>query len=277
MIKKIFLSLFFSGFFFPISMDAKEPAALVSPLSSIPKASEENDEGVVSFTPPPGWNLADASTLPPHVRAMVVGKSHSHFPPSMNLSSEPYQGTLRQYLKIVKKMNSAQGYEWKDLGNIRTEAGNGNLSQVDTKTQWGETRLMHVILLKNKTIYILTASALKEEFSIFYKDFFTAMRSLKVAPDLYEMIDNPQQHSQLKTAVKDLKAQWQTIVMQTQQKYPEMTWKEIQEKAFKGEDFQNTHWIPFEKMLNQKYIQLSSEWRFLFLQKLEDQLFNMKP
>lgn len=148
-------------------------------LPSDTKVSEEQEQ-VVSFNPPVGWHLADAHLLPPHVKALVVGKGPSSFPPSLNLSCEPYQGTLRQYLKTVKNMNSAQGYEWKDLGTIQTEAGTASLSQVDTKSQWGDLRLMHVILLKNKTIYILTASALKSEFPQFYKDFFAAMRSLKL-------------------------------------------------------------------------------------------------
>lgn len=273
MIKRTCFILSMSSYFFFYPIDAKEENASPS-FNSI---SESSDEGVVMFTPPLNWSLAEAGILPPHVRAMVVGKSPSHFPPSMNLSWEPYQGTLKQYLKIVKNMNSAQGYEWKDLGNIRTEAGNANLSQVDTKTQWGDVRLMHVILLKNGHVYILTASALKSEFSLFYRDFFTAMRSLRVTRDLYDMINSPQQRLQLKNAALELTAQWQAAVIDAQKKSPEISWKEVQERVFEDEVFQKTFWIPFKETLNEKYSQLSTEWRSLFLQKLEDQLFNMKP
>ncbi len=79
----------------------------------------------------------------------------------MNLSTQLFPGTLKDYLKNVKNINEAQGYFWKDLGSITTEAGPASLSQVDTKTEYGDVRQMHVILLKNGRIYILTASALK--------------------------------------------------------------------------------------------------------------------
>ncbi len=51
--------------------------------------------------------------------------------------------------------------------------------QLDTKTEWGNVRMMHVMLVKNGTVYILTAAALQEEFPEFYKDFFNAMKTLR--------------------------------------------------------------------------------------------------
>jgi hypothetical protein len=158
--------------------------------------------------------MADPKILPERVKLMVVGQGPSAFPPSMNLSLEPYSGSLKQYLKSVKNTNMAQGYQWKDLGTIRTEAGNASLSQVDTKSEWGSVRLMHVILLKNGVIYILTASALQDEFSQFYKDFFNSMRSLRVAKEAFEMIVNTQQRTQLKNAAQKVKNQWEKELSQ---------------------------------------------------------------
>lgn len=143
--------------------------------------------GAVFFTPPSGWRMADADELSRHVSIMVVGKGQNEYPPSINLASEPYKGTLKDYLKIVKTLNDSQGYAWKDLGTIRTEAGIGSLSQVDFKSKWGEERLMHVILKKNDTIYIMTAGALKQEFSRFYPQFFEAFRSLRINPSIAEI------------------------------------------------------------------------------------------
>lgn len=254
-----------------LSIEAKESS------SSQVEATENVEEGIVVFTPPPNWNAADSSLLPPRVKAMVIGKSLSHFPPSINLSCEPYKGNLKQYLKMVKNMNSAQGYEWKDLGTIRTEAGNASLSQVDTQTQWGSVRFMHVISVNNGYVYLLTAAALKEEFSRFYKAFFNSMRSLKIIHDLTEMISNPQHRLQLKEATSQLENQWRTILSEKQKISPEISWKELQEKVFAGEDFQNGIWSPFKESLDQKYHELGAEWRTLFLKKLENQLFNMKP
>jgi hypothetical protein len=249
------------------------------PLSTPPKQSEikktTEEEGFILFTPPEGWQMADANVLPSHVRVMIIGKGPSSFPPSLNLSWEPYQGTIKQYLKIVNNMNAAEGYTWRDLGTIQTQAGTGSLSQVDTKTQWGNVRLMHVIMIKNGHVYILTASALQEEFSLFYKDFFAAMRSLRIVNNAYEMITNPQQRNQVQTAANKLQSQWQTLIAQKQTQFPQMSLSDIQDNVFNSEEFQTTIWNPFKDMLKQKTTQLGADWHALFLQKLEDQLFNM--
>jgi hypothetical protein len=139
-----------------------------------------NEEPTITFTPPKGWRQANFEELPPSVHLMVVGDKQHEFPPSINVAVEPYSGTLKQYLKIVKSINDAKGTEWKDLGTIRTDAGNASLSQVDSQTKWGPVRLMHVILLKNQKIYILTAASLKDEFPSYYKDFFNSMRTLRI-------------------------------------------------------------------------------------------------
>lgn len=134
----------------------------------------------VYFTPPEGWRQAESKSLSPNVKIMVVGKGKGEFPPSINLAVEPYKGTLKDYLKIVKSINASKGGNWKDLGKIRTDAGEGSLSQLDTKLQWGDVRMLHAIVSKNNTIYIMTAAALREEFPAYYKQFFDAMRSLHI-------------------------------------------------------------------------------------------------
>jgi len=137
----------------------------------------------VMFTPPSGWRLADKDSLSKHVMLMVVGKGTHDFPPSMNLGYDPYQGDLKDYLKIVKEINSSQGCTLKDLGTIKTDAGVASLSQFDEKTEWGEVRQMHAILLRDGVAYILTACALKDEFPSFYQDFFKSMQSLRFEAD----------------------------------------------------------------------------------------------
>lgn len=158
----------------PISDDRASPASVASSLST------QSEEEIVSFSPPQGWFYVDRDKLKPSVLYMIVGKAKSSFPPSMNLTSQPYSNSLKQYLKMIKEKNASEGYEWKDLGTIKTKAGNASLSQVDTKTEWGSVRFMHVILLKNGRIFILTAAALTEEFSFYYKDFFESMSSLNI-------------------------------------------------------------------------------------------------
>ncbi len=277
--KTLFLNSFVSAFFVLSFFVFFPQEGQLRPLVNRQKETAEkidsrqgNQDNVVTFTPPAQWSFVSPDALPGRVRAMVIGKSSSSFPPSINVSSEPYKGTLKQYLKIVKNMNAAQGYDWKDLGTIQTQAGLASLSQVDTKTEWGTVRLMHVILVKNGTVYILTASALKEDFPKYYKDFFQSMKSLKIANDLYEIIPNSTARKELQTAVAELKAKWQNLLSQKRAQQSDISCKTLQDTLFDSQDFQNNLWDPFKKMLKEKYAQQGEEWQSLFLQKLEDEL-----
>lgn len=148
------------------------------PILCVCSANIFAEPEMIAFTAPTGWHSAETKDLPKSVKTMLVGKGSHEFPPSMNLGTEEYKGTLKDYLKKVKDINAAAGHEWKDLGLIDTKAGKASLSQLDSKTKWGNVRMMHLILLKDGVIYIVTAAALKEEFPKFYKDFFASFRSL---------------------------------------------------------------------------------------------------
>jgi hypothetical protein len=167
------------------------------PLCAEDKLPEEQivdrtTPGAVYFTPPVGWHLADKSALPAHVHLAVVGQGKGTIAPSIRLATEKYSGTLKDYLQRVKALNASKGSTWKDLGKIQTEAGEGNLSQVDRNMEGQDVRMMHTILLKNGTIYILTAMAAKEEFPSFYKPFFTAMSSFHINDEAPEHIASKQ-------------------------------------------------------------------------------------
>jgi hypothetical protein len=138
--------------------------------------------GSVSFQPPEGWHLADPKSLPTHVKIMVVGKGSHTFPPSINLAYDEFKGTLKDYLKVVDAINKRLGAEAKDLGIIQTLAGQAQLIQIDSKNVWGIERQMQVIIVHHGIAYILTASALKDEFSKFYPHFFKSLKSLKINP-----------------------------------------------------------------------------------------------
>lgn len=188
-IKSVFLHTFtcyftlFLGSTYAISPRTSEQRQIPSDFEqsiydNFQKVAQE--PGAVIFTPPAGWKLANPKELPPHVKVMVVGKGNSALAPSISLSAEETSKTLAEYLKIVKNINSSKGANWKDLGKIHTLAGDASLSQVDTMSEWGDIRMMHVILTRNGTVYILTAAALKDEFSKFYKTFFESLRSLRI-------------------------------------------------------------------------------------------------
>lgn len=166
--KRIFKWLFLMAFSFPL-------------FSSTDGATKnENLETVktLQFTPPQGWRNGDPKMLPSRVKIMMVGEGNYDFPPSISLATEAFSGSVKEYLKIVKELNASKGNQWKDLGSLRTDAGNASLSQTDSKSNWGEIKMMHVIFKNEGTIYILTAAALKKEFPKFYQEIFTSLRSL---------------------------------------------------------------------------------------------------
>lgn len=136
--------------------------------------------GAVTFVPPEGWVPVDSKELTGNIKIKYIGKGNGSIAPAITLMVKPFSGTLKDYLKKVKAINDSHGDEWKDLGLIKTDAGKGSLSQLDMKTQWGYIRIMHLILIKDGNVYVLTASAPKEEFGRFYAQFFTALRSLKI-------------------------------------------------------------------------------------------------
>ncbi len=231
-----------------------------------------NEPGAVLFSPPEGWLLADPKALPVHVKIMVVGKGASDYPPSMNLAAEKYNGTLKQYLKIIKTINDNNGYEWKDLGAIRTEAGEASLSQVDIKSKWGTERLMHVIMLRDGTVYILTAAALKDEFPKFYREFFTAMRSLRINKSVYDMIADTTRRANLHKAVGELKLSWKGYYQKFKQQGTIQPGQDLADAAFDSNEFQESFWTPFKTMLARDYADMGTTWQQQMLDHAQDEI-----
>ena len=241
-------------------------------------ANQALEPGAVMFTAPEGWHVADPKKLPPSVKVMIVGKGSGEYPPSLNLATEQFDGTLKQYLKIVKEINDRSGSEWKDLGTIRTQAGDASLSQVDSKTKWGVERLMHVILIKDGTVYILTAGALKDEFPRYYKEFFTAMRSLRFNKDAYEMVSDAKRRDLLEKAVDDLKQKWVVYFHRYQQDLQSssaaLSTSALAKQAFASAAFQDQSWIPFKNKIQTDFADLGPVWQRHLLQRTQEELLN---
>lgn len=132
-----------------------------------------------AFDAPEGWQYADTAKLPKSVKVMVVGPAKTEMPPSINLGYETFDGSLKDYLKIVKEFNASQGDTWRDLGTIQTQAGPASLSQLDMKSKWGDLRMMHLIIKHEGIVYILTASSTKKEYSTYYPLFYKSFTSLR--------------------------------------------------------------------------------------------------
>ena len=132
------------------------------------------------FNIPPTWHLIDPAKFPEKVTMMVATKGKREISPTINLVVEPTKLPLKSYLKIATESFDAQGVEWKLLGELPTQRGTATLAQYDIPCQWGTLRYLQTVYIENEKAYILTASALREEFSEHYEPFFEALRSFNL-------------------------------------------------------------------------------------------------
>lgn len=141
------------------------------------------------FTPPDGWEIADPKT--PAKRALVgfVDKSKSGFCPSLNLTHETVNLTMKEYLAIVQKNCQAKKQKWRQLGTIETQSGNAQLVEIETQTQFGPVRLLQAILQMEDDIFILTAGTLKKDFGKHASKVERSFRSMSICEDLFAIAE----------------------------------------------------------------------------------------
>lgn len=246
-------------------------SVLMTVMPSLISALET--QGIAVFTPPKGWSAADKNALSPHVKILVVGpKIQNEMPPTMNLMIESYEGTLKNYLKNVKKINDSHGDAWKDLGSLKTKAGDASLSQVEVRSKWGGEKLMHAIIVRNGYAYVLTAAASKNEFGRFYQQFYTALRSLQIYDNVLDLVEVPYKKERLKMAYENIENAFKNALQA--QNLTSLADNERKEHVFLSADFQNNQWRPFKAMLQEDYTDLGEDWQNAALLDLRDRLWN---
>lgn len=224
------------------------------------------------FSPPEGWLVADPSKLPKTVRLMVIGKGRKEFPPSINLATEKYTGTLSEYLKIVKEINSSQGAEWKSLGTVDTESGTAHLSQLDVTNEWGKVRMIHILLLKDDVMHIMTGASLKEEFPKYRTTFLQAMRSIHVNQAPFDMVLDETRRQDLEIACEKVKNEWSATLENVPGKVGEKPKTSAVNALFAGEQFQKQSWQPFEQTIADNYSDMNQYWQKYLLTMVKEQL-----
>jgi len=204
------------------------------------------------FIPPQGWNLADMSKLSPRVKICFIGKGSGNLLPSVNLATEEVNVSLKTYLDIVKKdCESDPNCLWRDLGKYNTSFGEGRLTEREVKTQWGISRQAQLIVMKDGRAYILTAGALKEEFSSHYQDFEKVFRSLTLTNDLTTQVASPEKKELLCNLIGNLKTN---------------------KTSFDSDQFQQSSWKPFQEKIINDFTEMGSYWQILLLRDVQYQL-----
>lgn len=200
------------------------------------------------FIPPKDWAIANPEALAPRVQICFLGKSSKGLAPSINLATEPVEVSLETYVEEVRKIHvSDPNARWRDLGKYKARLGEGRLTELETTTEYGTARMVQLIVVKDGVAYILTASALKEEFSSYYRTFDQVLSSLQASSNLQESY--PSQKEKLEQLVKDLMAATNI--------------------DFNSEQFQKSVWKPFETKIINDFTEMGPYWQILFLREMQ--------
>ncbi|MES2345646.1 MAG: hypothetical protein V4494_06905 [Chlamydiota bacterium] len=202
------------------------------------------------FSPPKGWEIATPDKDAAHVKLGFIGPNKSGFAPSLNLAVENVGDlSTNEYIKAVKEIHERiPQNRFRQLGKIRTLSGESSLTEIDSKTEWGDVRLMQMIFLKDKIAYIVTAAALKEEFGALTKDFQKAFQSFIVTDDLFISVSGEERQEMLKTSLNAVK-------------------KALTGTSLEDKTFQKEHWQPFEKTITSNFSDMGLFWQFLVFQE----------
>lgn len=235
-------------------------------IASLEKAIEYSPPSHCFFTPPSGWDIADPRSLSPRVKIAFLKSTSNGFCPSINLAIEETSVTLNEYLKAVKAIHEQdRSNHWRALGKVKTNAGLAQLTEIDSKTEWGPIRLLQLIFLKDGQAYVITASALREEFSNYYKEIQCAFRSLTLSSDLLGNIPQTERREMLKTK--------QHLLMQAAEKM--LTTSAENKNLLEDPLFQEKHWIPFQQSVLSSFNDMGAFWQLLILRNAQEKLLSL--
>jgi hypothetical protein len=215
------------------------------------------------FIPPKGWDLADQAKLSPRVKICFIGKSSKSLLPSVNLAQEEVDVSLKTYIDIVKNdCLKDPNCKWRDLGKYNTPFGEGRLTEREIKTEWGPTRQIQLIVIKDKMAYILTAGTLKEEFSSHYKNIEAVLRSFTLSKNLITEV-----------ACADKRTRLREMTGQLHNDFKKIRESAVSaEIAFDGADFQDKTWKLFQQKIINDFTEMGAYWQILFLKHVQNQL-----
>ena len=249
-----------SIFFTALYALAVSPVFAKQHSTSIEKAVENASVSECFFLPPKNWEIADPRSLSPRVKIAFIKNTGKGLCPSINLAVEQTQVSLSDYLKAVKAIHEQdRNNRWRALGKVRTAAGLAQLTEIDSSSEWGSVRLLQLILLKSGTAYVLTAAALKEEFSDFYKEFQSAFRSLTLSTDLLSNVPQLERRETLRAKQKQLIEGALSSAKDTK-------------TLLNDPLFQKEQWLPFQDTIISNFSDMGAFWQILLLKDTQEKM-----
>jgi hypothetical protein len=242
------------------------PLAHAKQHTSLEKAVEYSQPSLCYFTPPSGWDIADPSSLSPRVKIAFLKSTSNGFCPSINLAIEETSVSLNEYLKAVKAIHEQdRSNNWRALGKVKTSAGLAQLTEIDSKTEWGPIRILQLIFLKDGQAYVITASALREDFSNYYKEIQSAFRSLTLSSDLLGNIPQTERREMLKGKQHQLIEAAEKMLASSKES----------KNLLEDPHFQEKHWAPFQQAVLSSFGDMGAFWQVLILKSAQEKLLSL--
>lgn len=136
-------------------------------------------------SPPPGWQcLEDSAQLPQRVHVLYVGKGTTRFAPTIHLSSEEISQSLEEYMLSARHYHErSPEAHCHDLGQVATQSGVARLIQIDSPSVYGQAHLLQAYILHEGEAFVITGTALKEDFNAFSPVFYETVRSFHLVSE----------------------------------------------------------------------------------------------
>ncbi len=244
---------------------------LIPALSSTQPALEKEGVDIEQpqvfsyITPPKGWEITNPKFLAKSVQIAFIKKTNNIFCPSINLAIEKSNLSLPEYLNVIRQIHeSNKRNRWRQLGKVHTLSGIGQLTEIDTTTEFGAVRMLQLILVKQGYTYVVTAAALKEEIAEHYREFQSTFRSLQVTSDLISTVPQMERRDSLKERSKQLISSWQQTL-------------HLGATSLLDPAFQKEQWVPFQTALVQDFEDMGPHWQVLMLKNIQEKMIALIP
>lgn len=223
-----------------------------------------------SFTIPDGWQQEKSTRIVDPTKILVkTEKDAISLAPSINLVIEKIDMTLPEYTNLIKGLYEyVDDAEWNDLGNINTKAGQARLTMIDMEHKYGPIRIMQLSFVKDGILYLITNTALKNDFQKHYQNFFNAMRSFTIYDDIADIPQNNENRAEVALKNNQAKEIWSTIYQQVKEENPNLTPNAIAEKVFENEQFQE-QWKPLQQTFKESTTNIGPVWQSYILERLQ--------
>lgn len=222
-------------------------------------------ENFYYFIPPKNWKLVDPAKLSKTIDVAFVENSKKPFKPSINLGIEKVNISLDKYVLAARKQITAnKSNHWKELGYIINKSGQAHLAQIDSKNSCGDIRSLQSIFVKEGTVFILTAVALKEDFEDYLNTFIEAFETFCIKDNALSSLSEAKARA-LERKINDVKNGWKDLKADPSK-------KGSNQSLFFDKTFQRKYWKPFEKYLLKSHKEMGLFWQIKTSTELKESL-----